>query len=161
MEIFFARETRMREAPSEQERTSLTREETLNYLKTKGVNALPIGSLRAHTTFLYVLPDEPIRRKLQPGQSYPKDVVASIVRVDDPSDVTPYVLMPGIEAPEKRRVHNAGGQIAYYAIDRKTGALLLVGTSYAITGDGPFAIEQEHIFAAADHLFPKSPKQKE
>src|SRR6185295_14073659 len=98
--------------------------------------------------------------------------IASIVRIDDPTEIHFSSQTPDEPGHGSGYITNHGGQVAYYAIDRQTMKPVHVGTSYphrfiaeyppgqsvtvpAQDARFPFFIWKPNLFEAADKFFPK------
>jgi len=134
----------------------MNEQETLRFLEESGVKPFP-DDWQPNQPVLYVLEEVMRRKRKKDGTPFPADQVASIARLE-PADI---VFTKQRAIREGRRggaINNEGGPVDYYAIDPVTKKITLVDTA---NSKRDYFITKEHLFAAADELFPRSDRRVE
>jgi hypothetical protein len=137
---------------------TMSEEETMTFLRQKGVESLDPETWQPHEAVLYVM-EEIVRTHANgPFNDLPLDKRPSIVRVDDPLAI--HFDKPLGESHGSRIVYGLesdGGQADYYVIDSTTGMPELIRTTHSrMVAPKYYHVRKETLFKAADDIFPRS-----
>jgi hypothetical protein len=128
----------------------MTESETIAFLQEHRV--APLENWVPHQPLLYVLEER--TRPTYEGRT------PSIVRLNDPIKIEFDNPLSDDDEPDRivYALHNAGGQLDYYAINPLTKKIEQVHTTLGRdkAGAKPYHVRKEGLYVAADELFPPS-----
>jgi len=133
------------------ERKGLTEQETINFLKSRGIE--PLGEFKPGEPLLYVL-EEMVRADDGPFKWLPASERPNVVRMDSPEGLN---LDKPLNTEDPNRIvyvlKNKFGKADFYTINSQTGIPKFVATESKLKA---YQVRKNLLYSPNDELFPKA-----